>query len=196
MAAATVEPMPELKTFDMMKCSLCNEFCQRSQIREHLMEHYSGSDSSSSHICDQCGESFRASHILSNHALSHATPKFPCDSCQYKGYTKGNLKKHFDAVHTKDSMKKCDLCFEGFSDQRTLIRHMMNKHGLEHRLKCEKCNKIFLTEQRFSLHTPEMCEKKKAAEKKRNNESYNMRKQMIKAHDGVKIETNDTKSFV
>ena len=41
-----------------------------------------------------------------------------------------------------------------------------------------------------------MCEKKKAAEKKRNNESYNMRKQMIKAHDGVKIETNDTKSFV
>ena len=167
MDTATVEPMTELKTFEMMKCSLCKEFCERSQIREHLMGHFSGSDSSSSHICDQCGESFRASHLLSNHALSHEKPKFPCGSCQYKGYTKGTLMKHVHSVHTKDSVKKCDVCFEGFADQRSLIRHMMKKHGLEHKLKCAKCSKIFLTEQGFSLHTPEVCEEKKAAEKKR-----------------------------
>ena len=138
MSVATVRTMTKLTTFEMMKCSLCNEFCDKSQIRKHLMEHFSGSVSSSSHICDQCGESFRASHLLSNHALNHETPKFPCDSCQYKGYTKSTLMKHVHAVHTKDSVKKCDVCFEGFADQRSLIRHMMNKHGLEHKLKCEK----------------------------------------------------------
>ena len=164
MASATVEQMSELKTFEMMKCSLCNEFCERSKIRQHLMEHFSGSDSSSRHICDQCGESFRAYHLLINHSLNHGTPKFPCDSCQYKGSTKGNLKRHIDAVHTKDSVRRCDVCFEGFADQRGLIKHMMNKHGLEHKFKCEKCNKIFLTEQRFLLHTPEVCDKKKTAE--------------------------------
>merc|ERR1739838_64297 len=168
MATATVEPMTELKTFEMMKCSLCKEFCERSQIREHLMEHFSGSASSSSNFCEQCGETFRAPHLLSYHALSHETPKVPCSSCQYKGYTKGNLKKHFDAVHTKDSVKKCDVCFEGFADQRSLIRHMMNKHGLEHKFKCAKCSKIFLTEQGFSLHTPEVCEKIKTTEKTRH----------------------------
>ena len=168
MASANVEQMSELKNFEMMKCSLCKEFCERSKIRQHLMEHFSGSDSSSSHICDQCGESFRAYHLLIAHSLNHGTPKFPCDSCQYKGSTKGNLKRHIDAVHTKDSERKCDVCFEGFADQRGLIRHMMNKHGLEHKFKCEKCSKIFLTEQRFSLHTPEVCEKKKAAEKVRH----------------------------
>ena len=168
MATATGEPMTELKTFEMMKCSLCKEFCERSQIRQHLMEHFSGSASSSSNFCEQCGKSFRAPHLLSYHALSHETPKFPCGSCQYKGYTKGNLKRHFDAAHTKDYVKKCDVCFEGYAEQRDLIRHMMNKHGLEHKLKCAKCSKIFLSEQRFSLHTPEVCEKRKAADKKRH----------------------------
>ena len=158
--------MTQSRTYEMMKCSLCDKFCDRSKIRQHLIEHFSGSDSH--HICDKCGESFRASHLLRYHtATIHESPKFPCYSCDYKGYTKFTLRAHIDAVHTKDSRKKCDVCFESLTDQRSLIKHMMNKHDLEHKFKCDRCDKVFLTELRFSLHTEQVCEKIKAAKKEK-----------------------------
>ena len=166
MTAAEVETMTQMRTFEMMKCSLCNEFCDRRKIRQHLNEHFSGSDSN--HVCDKCGDSFKAPHLLRYHDLTtHESPKFPCYSCDYRGYTQFTLRAHIHAVHTKDSVSKCDVCFESFADQRTLIRHMINKHGLEHKFKCDNCNKIFLTELRFSLHTAQVCEKRKDLKKER-----------------------------
>ena len=168
MTVAKVETVTQLRTFEMMKCSMCNEFCDRSKIRQHLNEHFSVSGSDSNHVCDKCGDSFRAPHLLRYHDLtSHESPKFPCYSCDYKGYTKFSLRAHINAVHTKDSMSICDACFESFSDKRSLIRHMMNKHELEHKFKCDSCNKIFQTELRFSLHTAQVCEKRKALKKER-----------------------------
>ena len=150
----------------MMKCSICHEYTERSQIREHLIEHYSGS--ALSHFCDKCGKSFQASHLLKYHELSHEDPKFPCDSCQYKGLTKGALKVHIKAVHTRESVQRCDVCFEGFAVQRSLINHMIKKHDGEHKFKCDKCNRIFLTEQRFSLHTAEICKEEILNKKEKN----------------------------
>ena len=176
----------------MMKCSICHEYTEKSQIREHLREHFSGS--ASSHFCDKCGKSFQTSHLLKYHSLSHDDPKFPCDSCKYKALTKGALKVHIKAVHTRESVQRCDVCFEGFAVQRSLIRHMMKKHGREHKLKCDKCNRIFLTEQRFSLHTADNCKEEILNKKEKNacdicsykaKEASHLRSHKAAVHDKV-----------
>ena len=189
---------------DMMRCSICNEFTERSQIREHLVEHhYSGS--SLSHICDKCGESFQAPHLLKYHALSHEEPKFPCDSCQYKGLTRGALKVHIKAVHTRESVQRCDVCFEGFAVQKSLIRHMMKKHDLEHKFKCDNCGRIFMTERRFSLHTSVICEQEIEFKKQQNacdqcnyktKEASHLRSHKAAVHDKIthSCDTCDYKS--
>ena len=193
-----------LEDVEMMRCSICNEFTERSQIREHLIEnHYS--NSSLSHICDKCGESFRASNLLKYHELSHEDPKFPCDSCQYKGLTKGALKVHIKAVHTRESVQRCDVCFEGFAVQKSLIRHMMKKHDLEHKFKCDNCGRLFMTEQRFSLHTSVICEQEIEFKKEKNacdkcdyktKEASHLRSHIAAVHDKIKhcCDTCDYKS--
>ena len=193
-----------LEDVEMMRCSMCHEFTEKSQIREHLIEHhYSGS--SLSHFCDKCGESFRASHLLKYHALSHEDPKFPCDSCQYKGLTKGALQVHIKAVHTRESVQRCDVCFEGFAVQKSLIRHMMKKHDLEHKFKCDKCGRIFMTEQRFSLHTSAICDQEIANKKEKNScdkcnyktkEASHLRSHIAAVHDKIthSCDTCDYKS--
>ena len=146
-------------TIEMMKCSICKEFTERVNMRRHLLEHFPNYETQ--HMCDTCGKNFRTVQELKNHKLTHEEPKWACSFCDARLYCKGSLTKHIAAVHTKESVKKCDICFESLCNQRYLDKHMFLKHGVPLPFQCEKCGKNFVTEKRFTMHTIRGCDAKR-----------------------------------
>ena len=156
----TLVPIPKheqpFTTIEMIKCSLCKEWCPKIDIRQHTMEHFD-SGSTKHHVCDICGKKFKSGQEMKNHAKVHGEKEFHCSYCDRSYYSKQSLEKHESARHTKKDHKVCTHCGESFTTGRTLQSHMKKAHGIENRFQCTNCFTFFLTEQRFRSHDSSKC---------------------------------------
>ena len=80
-------------------CQVCDKkFAHKSNLVQHQATHTDVRNFKCS-ICPE-GRSFKTKSHLSRHMVFHYEPKFFCIHCDYKSYTKSNLKKH-EKTHVK-----------------------------------------------------------------------------------------------
>ena len=78
-------------------------------------------------------------HIPGPHMLRHeGVRNFCCNLCDYKAFTKGDMKVHVATVHYQVRKFFCEICGMGFKRTGTLLRHQEGKEktNLLSRIKC------------------------------------------------------------
>ena len=77
---------------------------------------------------------------------------FQCDRCPYSTKTKGNLKKHCNAVHMKMKPFQCKQCPKAFAQKGQLATHDKMIHRRQKDFECKHCRKKFATKQNRQTH--------------------------------------------
>ena len=87
-------------------CQICKiKFAQKSNLVRHLATHSNVRNFKCS-ICPE-GRSFKTKRELKQHIVFHYEPKYSCNSCNHKSYTRSDIKKH-EKIHVK-KFQKCNL---------------------------------------------------------------------------------------
>lgn len=97
-------------------------------------------------VCSYCGTSFRQLYHLSEHINAHtgATP-YSCELCDKK-FTRHNILKAHQLVHTKEKPCICniDKCGRAYAYEIDLKRHKFSAHGIYSKKHiCTLCEKVF-----------------------------------------------------
>ena len=122
-------------------CDICNKDFSLGHIDAHKKSH-----SDKIYKCDHCDTNFRNKRSIKSHiARFHSgniRQKFDCDLCNVKLSEKANLNRHKKLVHTDSSQVSCEKCSKVFSSDDSLKRHIDHVHN-KIRHQCNICNKTF-----------------------------------------------------
>lgn len=111
---------------------------------------------------EKCGKTFKQSTHLRVHVRRHEGDKrYPCDMCEAKFVTKGDLRVHLNtANHLNIKSIVCETCNKPFASHKALSKHRQLHTG--GRFPCTEtdCSKVFtdkrgLESHHFYYHTPE-----------------------------------------
>lgn len=103
-----------------------------------------------SHVCDQCGRSYRHASSLLNHKNSHKTGTYFCNSCQKEFPNLMSLKNH-RRIHTEPKRYQCPDCGKSFRVSTQLICHR-RIHTKEKPFSCQQCDKRFSSKSNLRHH--------------------------------------------
>jgi len=96
-----------------------------------------------SFLCSKCPKTYKLSHHLKAHELTHGEEKkFCCSDCKQSFYDKKSLKSHIKSHSEKDLF--CNFCVLKFKHKSNLKSHIKTHNG-EKKYKCGECQKFFLT---------------------------------------------------
>uniref|UniRef100_A0A669DI64 Si:dkey-89b17.4 n=1 Tax=Oreochromis niloticus TaxID=8128 RepID=A0A669DI64_ORENI len=110
----------------------------------------SNSEVVKSHVCDQCGRSYRHASSLLNHKNSHKTGTYFCSSCQKEFPNLMSLKNH-RRIHTEPKRYQCPDCGKSFRVSTQLICHR-RIHTKEKPFSCQQCDKRFSSKSNLRHH--------------------------------------------
>ena len=142
---------PEPTSFD---CPTCGKSFEGEQLmKNHIKRIHENTEE---FHCNICQKVFDDSYKLKKHIkLVHQKVKnWQCDACAKAFGTSSDLKRHVRNVHEKIKRYKCELCEDAFADRTSLKTHERNKHEKFETFdfKCDKCNKVFKTEEGVKIH--------------------------------------------
>ncbi|XP_056598066.1 zinc finger protein 646 isoform X1 [Triplophysa dalaica] len=103
-----------------------------------------------SHVCDQCGRSYRHASSLLNHKNSHKMGTYFCNSCQKEFSNLMALKNH-RRIHTEPKRYQCPDCGKAFRVSTQLICHR-RIHTKEKPFSCQQCDKRFSSKSNLRHH--------------------------------------------
>jgi len=109
------------------KCTLCGkDFAQTLDLKRHTNTvHFAIKNFK----CSRCNKAFGLKSHLINHTRNiHEGIKYPCDECEFKASTSGNLCSHIKTVHRKVYSFPCEYCPSGFMSGPKLKKHMGSIH--------------------------------------------------------------------
>uniref|UniRef100_A0A7N8XTP7 C2H2-type domain-containing protein n=1 Tax=Mastacembelus armatus TaxID=205130 RepID=A0A7N8XTP7_9TELE len=109
-----------------------------------------GNSEVKSHVCDQCGRSYRHASSLLNHKNSHKTGTYFCSSCQKEFPNLMSLKNH-RRIHTEPKRYQCPDCGKSFRVSTQLICHR-RIHTKEKPFSCQQCDKRFSSKSNLRHH--------------------------------------------
>ena len=72
--------------------------------------------------------------------------------CEHISKTNWHLKNHITKVHEKKKAHFCNPCAKPFSEKCDWARHNKRFHSQGQTLKCEVCNKIFISKDILKKH--------------------------------------------
>ena len=77
-----------------------------------------------------------------------------CSSCDYSNTNSWRLERHFQRVHTENTIQTCQFCG---SVTKNLYQHLFRKQcnkqeELKKVYKCDECHKTFYVNQEFKSH--------------------------------------------
>lgn len=111
-------------------CDICSHRCgMKRRLEEHMLTHSNIRD----HVCHQCGEAFKTTHLLKRHKeRRHSDVRpFQCKQCDkaYKDAT--DLRRHSRIHGGVEKNFKCNLCEKAFFEAKLLRYHMKThtRHG-------------------------------------------------------------------
>ncbi|XP_068207140.1 oocyte zinc finger protein XlCOF22-like [Palaemon carinicauda] len=138
-------------------CALCNtEFETKSELQEHIKEHFS---ESSANTCHTCKQSFMTKSGLKRHrkqlhnlgtvvVLNPTSVK--CSQCQEIFSDKSSLRQHA-AVHASKKPFSCDECGATFTQNGSLQVHLRRHRG-EKPFSCQLCGNNFTRAHSLKVH--------------------------------------------
>ena len=90
-------------------CQICDKKFAR---KDYLVRHQATHSDVRSFKCSICqeGRYFKTKVGSNHHMVYHYEPKFACNYCNYKTFTKSILKVH-ERIHVKKTMWNCILTF-------------------------------------------------------------------------------------
>ncbi|XP_060809174.1 zinc finger protein 714 isoform X6 [Amyelois transitella] len=92
----------------------------------------------------------RNKHISNIHGMK--LKEFKCSMCPKIFFLSGKLGVHIRTVHLKEKRHACDSCEWKFYSKSELKEHMV-KHGGERKYKCDVCKKAYARKYTLTLHT-------------------------------------------
>ncbi|ROT70012.1 hypothetical protein C7M84_011727 [Penaeus vannamei] len=100
--------------------------------------------------CEVCKESFHTGKALATHRSSRHPGTAECGFC---GAHVGSryLKKHINAVHTKEKTHRCHECGQDFYSRTSLTGHHKRHHAPRKHL-CEQCGKGYVNNVELQRH--------------------------------------------
>lgn len=131
------EHLEQVHSSDEFKCKICKHKSQTARgIDNHLMLHEN--PELLSHMCHICSKNYQKACELRRHIkLSHSdksarVSKFFCDFCDFRTFSKMNVKRHLRTIHLKIKAFQCQFCPDKkYTSKVTLDQHMITKHGQE-----------------------------------------------------------------
>lgn len=141
--------------FLCMKCK--NKFQTLADLKQHVFQ--TNSCSIEALICKKCDKKFDTRKRLSQHMKTHEEKaKFICDKCGKIYQNQYNLENHKSSQHGEyleenQSVYKCRLCSEKFTNRTDLFTHMKNHPAMEpQQLLCDTCGKCFKSSHNLKSH--------------------------------------------
>ncbi|CAG9808675.1 unnamed protein product [Chironomus riparius] len=151
-------------TTDELKCKLCKHKSQTARgLDNHLMVHEN--PDLLFHMCHICGKkNYQKACELRRHIkLAHGDKtkrliNFYCDNCDFKTFSKMNMKRHLSTIHLKIKAYGCQFCPDKkYTSKITLDQHMISKHGQETEFICQCCKRKFPTMSFLRSHLKSTC---------------------------------------
>lgn len=150
---------------DELKCKfkLCRHKSQTAKgLDNHVQIHIF--PSLLSHMCHGCGKSYQKACELRRHIkLTHGDKtsreiNFYCDRCEFKTFSKMNIKRHLTTIHLGIKAFACKFCPDKkYTSKITLDQHMITKHDQETEFFCQCCKRKFPTMSFLRSHLKSTC---------------------------------------
>lgn len=164
--------MLEHENESQYKCKKCDEkFSTKEEAHEHLSCH---NDVEKNFKCDSCPKSFKNRYQLNLHNRVHTgkfnnlyfklfemlllnkicflgEKPFACSICNRCFSMSSNLQKHID-THSTEKPYPCTICNQSFKTQRSLKFHTVCYHQPEDKVKCQLCDKGFVSKSYLKMH--------------------------------------------
>ena len=157
------EHLENVHSNDEFKCRVCKHKSQTARgMDNHIMLHEN--PELLSHMCHICSKNYQKACELRRHIkLSHSDKsmrisKFFCDFCEFKTFSKMNVKRHLRTIHLKIKAFQCQFCPDKkYTSKVTLDQHMITKHGQETDYICRCCGRKFPTMSFLRSHMKSTC---------------------------------------
>lgn len=150
---------------DDLKCKLCRHKSQTARgFDNHIQIHVFPELLSHQLLCHGCGKSYQKACELKRHIkLAHEDKTkreiyFYCDQCDFKTFSKMNIKRHLMTIHLGIRAFSCKLCPDKkYTSKITLDQHMITKHNQETEFVCQCCKRKFPTMSFLRSHLKSAC---------------------------------------
>lgn len=118
-------------------------------------QHQDTHNAPSSSICDFCGKGFKNRRYLSGHIKSvHSDESYLCTDCGKSFRQQSGYRSHRHLKHSSEPPERirCELCEKTFVTRTTLRLHQAVAHGRGSVLSCEECPTKFVSAAKLREH--------------------------------------------
>lgn len=133
-------------------CEICGK---RFRRKDHMVAHLASHSDARNYKCPLCDKTYKSHGSLSLHKRSHTGQKVTCEICERSFRDPGDLKKHYNVVHSDERNYKCDSCGLAFKILSSLSAHIKHKHAdksLVKKIECSKCDSRFYYPSELKAH--------------------------------------------
>ena len=143
-----------------LSCKICNSpFDTKPDLDLHLKTAHEGK----SHLCSDCGKSYKNKQGLNSHIILVHEKRKPlkCEICGQGFVMKNLLKIHIENVHEGKKPNICEICGAAFSLKTSLRIHIDGVHKGKKPFQCSICGQGSKTKGHLDKHIATVHEKKK-----------------------------------
>ena len=153
-------------TFSCNKCSFTTKY--KTSLKRHQYRHVKNTlcdvnTNQISHICDQCGKSFRSRYGMQVHTkIKHQQKfRFTCAVCNKVFHHLWNFRGHLSRHHSALKVT-CETCGKAFNYKSSLTMHKKhcksngsdgNNNSIDSEFVCDLCNNSLKTKKNLQDHS-------------------------------------------
>ena len=144
----------------LLSCKICDSpFDTKPDLDLHLKTAHEGK----SHLCSDCGKSYKNKQGLNSHIILVHEKRKPlkCEICGQGFVMKNLLKIHIENVHEGKKPNICEICGAAFSLKTSLRIHIDGVHEGKKPFQCSICGQGSKTKGHLDKHIATVHEKKK-----------------------------------